>query len=168
MFPLFIIFLTSYQTQKLYKRNNSLINKLENQGQCGNSLFYEIKSDYLLINGTGNMHDYYNKYSLPPWNEEKLLIHTITISEGATSIGSYSFAKCTSIKSLDIPSSVIDINLYAFYYCSNLEHVCYYGNVNPSTSKSIFSNTLLNNLCNNKLFEYHFLWFTSFTDYLSK
>jgi hypothetical protein len=44
-----------------------------------------------------------------------------------TSIEKGLFYKCSSLKSITIPSSVTSIGDYAFYNCSNLQNVIYEG-----------------------------------------
>ena len=51
------------------------------------------------------------------------LVDNVTIPDGVTSIGDYTFYGCTNFTHVTIPSSVTSIGHYAFYGCSNLTHV---------------------------------------------
>ena len=64
---------------------------------------------------------------------------SITIPEGATSIGDYAFYNCSSLTSVTIPSSVTSIGNYAFSNCSGLTSVTISEGV-TSIGSSAFSN----------------------------
>ena len=50
---------------------------------------------------------------------------SVTIGEGATSIGIRAFGSCYSLEGVTIPSSVTEIKYAAFSRCSNLESVIF-------------------------------------------
>ena len=52
-----------------------------------------------------------------------VLVDKVTIPDGVTSIGDYTFYGCTNFTHVTIPSSVTSIGHYAFYGCTNLIHV---------------------------------------------
>lgn len=52
---------------------------------------------------------------------------SVSIPEGVTSIRTYMFYNCSSLKSVTIPSSVTRIESYAFWNCYNLTDVYYAG-----------------------------------------
>ena len=91
---------------------SNFINKsaLTSSDNWGAELYdYEINSLY--INGT-TIKNVVNKN-----------ITNITIPHGVTSIGSYAFSDCSSLKSITIPESVTSIGNSAFSYCSSLTSV---------------------------------------------
>ena len=82
-------------------------------GKCGNNLIYSLNDvdDVLTIDGIGNMYDYAEKEA--PWDKYgySISIKTVSINEGVTSIGTYAFFNCVSLRS-------IDVNEYNESYCS--------------------------------------------------
>ena len=52
-----------------------------------------------------------------------MLAKDITIPEGLTSIGKYTFYNCVSLTDVTVPDSVTSIDEYAFYNCSSLTSV---------------------------------------------
>ena len=64
---------------------------------------------------------------------------SVKIGDCVTSIGSFSFAFCTSLTSIDIPSGVTSIDGYAFYQCTSLTSI----NI-PSGVTSIGTNAFEN------------------------
>lgn len=79
--------------------------------------FYSILLDKNL-GGSGDTHTNFKLLvsgDLTTLTEEML--------DGVTSIGFSCFYDCTSLTSVEIPSSVISINSYAFRYCSSLTSV---------------------------------------------
>lgn len=79
--------------------------------------FYSILLDKNL-GGSGDTHTNFKLLvsgDLTTLTEEML--------DGVTSIGFCCFYDCTSLTSVEIPSSVISINSYAFRYCSSLTSV---------------------------------------------
>ena len=57
------------------------------------------------------------------------LVTELSIPEGVTSIGSYTFYNCNNLISINIPESVTSIGNYAFYGCSKLYKVINYSNL---------------------------------------
>ncbi|GMH91683.1 hypothetical protein TrST_g13839 [Triparma strigata] len=47
----------------------------------------------------------------------------VDIPEGITSIGNYSFSRCSSFKDISFPKSLTSIGNWSFHYCSSLERV---------------------------------------------
>ncbi len=89
-------------------------------GTCGDDLTWELTdSGTLTISGTGAMADY-DLSQMAPWSQYASTLNTVVISDGVTSIGSYSFYRCESLNQLSIASSVITVGDYAFYYCDRL------------------------------------------------
>ncbi len=110
--------------------NLSVSDFLAFSGSCGENVSWELYSNGLLkIIGSGDMTDYqhntyYPYYHNPaPWYSYKSLIKKVTIDEGVTKIGNYTFADCTSLTEISIPASVISIGSYTFNNCNNLTGV---------------------------------------------
>ncbi|WP_294743949.1 leucine-rich repeat domain-containing protein [uncultured Prevotella sp.] len=78
----------------------------------------------LTISGSGAMADYSNS-SKQPWNSYAGQIQEVVIGNGVTSIGNYTFAKCTGLTSIEIPAGVTSIGDNAFWNCSNLATVTF-------------------------------------------
>lgn len=50
-------------------------------------------------------------------------LNTIKISDGISSIGAHAFSYCSSLKKVEFPASLIDIEGELFYGCNNLESI---------------------------------------------
>ena len=87
---------------------------LDATGQCGDNVFWSFDkpTGALTISGEGAMRDY-NYESSPFKNHSE--IKSITISNGVTSIGDYTFYRCSSLTSVMIPDSVTSIGHDAFF-----------------------------------------------------
>ncbi|MCD8158323.1 MAG: leucine-rich repeat domain-containing protein [Clostridiales bacterium] len=93
-------------------------------GSCGNKLTYTYYSGThtLVISGKGTMTDYsYSDYA--PWYDLRGKIKSVIIEDGAKSIGSYAFYKCTGLTSITISDSVESIGESAFSYCTSLTSI---------------------------------------------
>ena len=90
-------------------------------GKCGSNVYYAYDSTTktLRIFGTGAMEDY--DVTNKPWQSYREDITTVVINHGVTSIGSYAFEGCTSLKSVEIPDGVTSIGERAFAGCTSLE-----------------------------------------------
>ncbi|MBR5459368.1 MAG: leucine-rich repeat protein, partial [Clostridia bacterium] len=85
-------------------------------GKLNESVVYKLGADgYLEITGEGKMPDYLDEFA--PWYTYRDDIKTVTVSEGITSIGAYSFFCCSYIEALEIPSTVTVIGESAFSRC---------------------------------------------------
>ena len=93
-------------------------------GTCGTSLTWTLntKDSTLTISGTGAMTDY-NFSSSAPWSDYKIYIRYVTIEDGVTTIGGYTFRECSCLTSIAIPNSVTSIGDYVFYYCRSLTSI---------------------------------------------
>ncbi len=90
----------------------------------------------LTISGAGAMKDY-KLLSSPPWSSAKESIRKVVIEEGVTTIGSYTFYKCSAMSSVSIPNTVKSIGSSAFYECTSLKSVSIPGSV-TEIGKDVF------------------------------
>ena len=100
-------------------------------GRCGENLTwtYDPETDALTIEGEGDMWHFGwseedgDNYHLRPWSPYKDRMKTLTVEEGATSIGNDAFMDCYGLTRVEIPGSVQKIGNYAFGECSGLEEL---------------------------------------------
>ena len=114
------------------------------QGSCGTNLTWSLWSNgTLLIQGTGAMNDY-SSSSSAPWRYETY--DRVVIAEGVTSVGDYAFSysSCADftlpstltrigssafansrISALTLPNCNVNLENYAFYYCTNLSSISF-------------------------------------------
>ena len=98
-----------------------LLANAENSGTCGPNLKWLLTDNgVLVITGKGKMNDYIY-FDGAPWY--KYDIKRIIIGDGATTIGGYAFAYCSSLTSVTIPNSVTTIEWFAFLGCKALTSV---------------------------------------------
>lgn len=99
------------------------------EGTDGDNLAWTIDSEYTLtITGSGAMADYgltidmqtFVIVSTAPWSSYSLLLTSLVLETGITSIGDYAFYGCKFSGSLTIPDSVEIIGTSAFYLCGRL------------------------------------------------
>ncbi|MCD8048489.1 MAG: leucine-rich repeat protein [Clostridia bacterium] len=114
-------------------------------GTCGENVTWELSGTTLTIIGTGDMYDYESSgTNASPWLSNSS-IKKVVIEDGVTSIGDYSFYKCsaltsasladtlesigshafasTVLSSIDIPDGVVSIGQWAFYSTDLIEMV---------------------------------------------
>ena len=107
----------------------------ETSGSCGENITWSIDgSGNLVITGTGVMDDW--DFSDVRWGGND--VHTVTISEGVTSIGDYAFMDGYELTSVTIPDSVTSIGSSAFLCCTSLETIAIPGTV-TSIGSSAFA-----------------------------
>ncbi len=89
---------------------------------------FDTESGVLTISGKGEMknHSYYTSV---PWSSYRERISTITIENGVTNIGSYTFYGCTGLTYITIPNSVTSIGSVAFSNCTYLTSLTIPNNV---------------------------------------
>ena len=88
-------------------------------GQCGDNVTYTLDSNYnLFVNGSGDMWDYSSGEA--PWSAYASYIGQVTIQQGVTSVGDYSFEDFTSLTNLTLSRTVTNIGYAAFENCSKL------------------------------------------------
>ena len=104
-------------------------NFLQVSGNCGDNLTWALSDsdnngslDTLTISGTGAMYDYSydNGGTLAPWRDSMGDIITVTVGEGATSVGNAAFYKCSGVANLSLPSTLESIGEFAFNGCTGL------------------------------------------------
>lgn len=98
-------------------------------GKCGDNLTWKLDANgTLTISGSGKMYKYgvgsLGVAAQAPWQElrKDYVVQKLILSEGITSIGSCAF-KNSEIETLDIPSTVTEIDVSAFEYCDKLTTV---------------------------------------------
>ena len=90
-------------------------------GTCGDNLTWELSCDSVLtISGTGEMLDW-ERDNHASWYDFQNAIKDVVLLENVTSIGEYAFSGCTSMTTVTIPSTIIQIRQSAFEDCSSLK-----------------------------------------------
>ena len=84
-------------------------------GDC----IWTLEGTHLTISGDGVMGDY-SINNASPWGTS---VTVVTIEEGVTSIGEWSFKDCFDLESVHIADSVVAINTRAFSFCTSLKCV---------------------------------------------
>lgn len=77
----------------------------------------------LTISGSGRMMDYqvsYDSFDNVPWKDYRLIVKSIDVQDGVTSIGSFAFSYFLSLQSVHISNSVTSIGVCSFSSCTNL------------------------------------------------
>ena len=104
-----------------------------NCGKTGDNVTYVLtqnndsdadKTYTLTISGNGEMNNYsdYN-FGNSPWANVASAITQVVFEGDITTIGNYSFYRCTRLTSITIPNSVISIGTGAFLDCMNLQKI---------------------------------------------
>lgn len=107
--------------------------KIIQSGNCGNNVTYDLtqnndddanKTYTLTIRGNGKMNDYSDySYNYSPWHNKESSITQVVFEGDITTIGNYSFYRCTHLTSITIPNSVISIGTGAFLDCTGLKEI---------------------------------------------
>ena len=95
----------------------------DDSGTCGDNLTwsYVEATHTLTISGEGSMANF--NISSAPWISYRNDMTKAIIENGVTSIGDYTFYKCSGLTSITIPNSVTSIGDNAFSGCSGLASV---------------------------------------------
>ena len=93
-------------------------------GNCGTNAKWTFDSDSgeLTISGSGSITSY-SSADYVPWKTYTDRITKITIEEGITKIGNYSFKNCSHASELTISDGVTEIGYSAFDNCTSLTEV---------------------------------------------
>lgn len=111
-----------------YAKNNGFTFRSEGSafsGTCGDNLTWTLGRDGVLtVSGSGDMTDFKSAGSAP-WAKyavktDGVVITSVVISSGVTSVGNYAFAGCRQIESVSLPSGLAIIGTGAFEDCSGL------------------------------------------------
>lgn len=104
-----------------------------NCGKSGDNVTYNLtqnndddadKTYTLTISGNGEMKDYsVYSYNNSPWQNKESAITQVVFEGDITTIGNYSFYRCTRLTSITIPNSVISIGADAFLDCTGLKEI---------------------------------------------
>ena len=108
-------------------------------GSCGDNVTYSLDNEtgVLTISGTGEMYHYAGTDDYPTYHD--FYVESVIIETGVTSIGTFAFGDCTSLKSVTIPNSVTIIDYMAFDNCTSLKSVTI-----PGSVRSIAGNAFCN------------------------
>jgi len=88
-------------------------------GTCGENLTWSLSEDGVLtVTGTGAMTDFAPGEA--PWAAHTETIRKVAVQSGATRIGSYAFAGCVALSSVNLTDSVEEIGRNAFQDCEVL------------------------------------------------
>lgn len=88
-------------------------------GECGEMARWKLKNGTLFVYGNGAMTNFTSTNI--PWEDCKTEIKSVSIEDGITTIGSYSFHKITDLISVSIADTVEKIEKFAFAGCKNLK-----------------------------------------------
>lgn len=111
------------------------------RGTVGEHIQWKLKDGTLTISGSGPMEDYkFLEYA--PWadtEEKRSAIHAISVEEGITRIGDYSFYDCEKLTDVTIADSVTEIGEFAFEDCWELSNVKFPANLEQIESWAFFN-----------------------------
>ena len=91
-------------------------------GSCGTNVNYslDVKTGFLRIYGTGDITDYTAYKSIFYGRED---IQTISVDEGVTGLGAWTFQNCTGLTQADLPKTLTAIGTRVFSGCTKLEDI---------------------------------------------
>ena len=96
---------------------------IDETGPCGPSTFWTLYSNGVLeISGSGTM-DGYETFAWAPWHDKRFSVRTVIVREGVTNIGLGSFADFGNVEEVILPSSIRDIDGYAFHANTKLQSI---------------------------------------------
>ena len=94
----------------------------DNEGKCGDNLFWAYDNGTLTISGTGTMYDYTFE-SKAPWYKYNAQITKIIVQSGTESIGDVAFYNLTALTEISLPDSLESIGKNAFSNCKVLTEI---------------------------------------------
>lgn len=114
-----------------------------NSGSCGEDCTFSFNSTTgeLTITGTGAMTDY-AAYTDAPWIGLRNRIKTITISEGITKVGNWSFTASGALTTVNLPDSLTTIGTAAFKQAGKLKNVEIPSGVKNINSQAFYASGL--------------------------
>ena len=94
-------------------------------GTCGDGLTWTLDAKgKLTVSGKGAMTDYKDEDgNRSPWYAQKDKIVSVTLENGVTSVGAYSFADCANLTSLSLPNTLKSLKGGSFARCPKLNNV---------------------------------------------
>ena len=111
--------------------NESSASGIIDRGDCGaasnedgaESVKWELSTDgTLTISGTGAMENYWSTLNdKRPWKENLTKIKSLVVEEGVTSVGQNAFKSCSTLESVELPTSLTTIVSGAFVNCTGLK-----------------------------------------------
>ncbi len=121
-------YLQAYKTAEVWKDFNNIVAYNPNEdtfitGQMGENVYYEwnVNTGHVRVYGTGPSYEFDYSNNKSPLNNKN--IRSVTVEEGVTFLGDYTFHGCYSLLSADLPSSLEGMGMYFFSQCHSLKHV---------------------------------------------
>ena len=110
---------------------NDALDAVLAKGKCGKKVKWSLdKKGTLKITGKGAMYNYvckesapYEYYSTAPWIKYASKIKKVVVSKKVTTLGAFSFYKCSNLSSVSLPKKMKAINDGAFAFCSKLTKI---------------------------------------------
>ena len=93
------------------------------EGVCGESATWQLNltTGEMVIAGEGPTADY--SPAQAPWFPNCNAITSVTVKEGITALGAYSFLYCSNLVEINLPESLQALGAYSFYNCTSLEGI---------------------------------------------
>lgn len=92
-------------------------------GDVPGEIRWELGEDGVLtVEADGAMPDYASEVDVP-WHESATKIKKVCFADGVTSVGSYSFAACRNLETVEFPEGMEKIGDYAFARCYSLYRI---------------------------------------------
>ena len=95
-------------------------------GGCGTSVNWKFSGNTLTITGTGAMTNY-NQNGQQPWFSTMGQIRNVIVEEGITSLGKRALYGASTMKAIQLPSTIKSIELGAFLRCDKMQTISYNG-----------------------------------------
>lgn len=86
---------------------------------------FDALSGVMTISGNGAMDDFASSTAAAEsgWYAHRLLVKSMVVEEGVTSLAAYGFAGFSALESVSFPASLTNIGKYAFSTCSSLDNL---------------------------------------------
>ena len=124
------------QWEAIERANDGLDSKVlvycknDGSGSCGSGLTWSHCYDTLTISGSGQMNDY--ETGSAPWADSTKQVRNVKLGKGVKDIGNGTFAGCSNLSEVSLPSQITRIGVDAFRGCSSLTAI-----VIPDTVTSV-------------------------------